>query len=126
MDDLKRLFHEANEEFLLGLSWSEDAAPAIAAGNVIVRRDMHGEPIGFIVWQVVGDVWIERLLYVVPRARGGISAYRLLRDWTNRATLAHITKLHAGSSLGHTDRARRLYESLGFKTHLRFERNYHV
>lgn len=101
---------------------------AVEDCRVIIRYDNSGEPAGFITWMQGADpdtgeeMWVERLLWVRPSARGTMAAARLLQAWQRRAEDYGVHLLFGGATLPNPDVAKRLYESAGFETKYTFKK----
>jgi len=129
MSSLQDLFAEASGDTGIVVDWDKTIQPALDTDRVIVQRDVHGSPVGFLLWVEVSDpdtqevMWIERMLWVRPGARGGIHAARILARWERKAeAVGYPVTLIAGASLKNPDIARRLYAGSGFQVTYGFKK----
>lgn len=124
---IRALYDTAAEETGVTVSYENTILPALKAGWVLVGYDNENKPIGFLQF-ILGHlpdtmeyVCMERMLYVDPHHRGAM-AHRLIKKLEEVATAHNCVAILAGSSLGHNETARRLYEFFGFKTNYSFRK----
>ena len=106
MCDVQDMFKHAEEDTGVKVDWYKTIQPAFDEDRVIVQRDWHGKPAGFLLWQEVRDPdtgefhWIERMLWVRPDMRGSDCSRRILARWERRTELfSDPVNLVAGGSL---------------------------
>lgn len=130
MNPIRKLYAEAEADTGIVVDWDKTVQPAIDAGRVLIHYSLHSkEPVGFLQWVEVADpdthevMWIERMLWVRPEARGTTAAAWLISKWKHRARRAGSPiSLVAGASIADPEIARRLYQGLGFNVTYGFKK----
>lgn len=130
MTTIRELYAEAEADTGIIVDWDKTIQPAIEADRVLIQYSPHSNaPVGFLQWVEVADpdtqevMWIERMLWVRPEARGTTAAAWLIHQWAGRARRAgRPISLVAGASIADPEIARRLYQGLGFNVTYGFKK----
>lgn len=84
-----------------------------------ISEDTRGFIIGGVctTWYSTRIEGFEQLLYVIPEARGGMIAVRLIKRFELQVKALGATVLSVGATTGmQEDRTARLYHALGYET----------